>query len=489
MGIHSLCLLCIVYLLSGCQPPATVSEQQIQQLQFRTDPSQTAVPIEEIQADLESFADEHTARVAQAVDLILRRTQSVQDRAALIGLKIATGTGSLRIAIGPNPVVSTMDMVVHITLVRRAMEKHLSDFVNADCESIIDELRRSEQEIWTISEQLLNETQQQELAKLIDDWCDANPDTFYVFSVRFDDFAALRKTVATSKGKSRDSIFSLLLLDPLASLDPTTAELTEARLLTERIFYYVQRLPMILNWRFEYMFMQLVGTPEMEQLLLDSRRVGESADRLSRTVEDLEGRIPQHTETIVRELNTALTQQREALIADLELQEAVLRPLLDDTRLAIEQAESAADAITTAMVQSEATANDIERAAQAATEAGDAWARMAETVGATIELIDTGDDNAASKPANDGPPPEPVRTQDVLQSIEQARDTATELRKSLEQLNALIADDSLPRRLDDTRRGMTGIINTAMWRGVLLLILAFCLAVIYRLVVVRLIAR
>jgi hypothetical protein len=71
---------------------------------------------------------------------------------------------------------------------------------------------------------------------------------------------------------SPTSLFGLLFLDPMASMDPTTAAIEETRNTAERAMYYTQRMPTLLNWQMELFTYELAVQPETKQLLADTAR-------------------------------------------------------------------------------------------------------------------------------------------------------------------------------------------------------------------------
>jgi hypothetical protein len=107
------------------------------------------------------------------------------------------------------------------------------------------------------------------------------------------------------------SVFNLLSIDPLAGLDPATRELANTRLLGERGMFLARHMPTLIRWESELLTMQTAEMPQMEKLLANTAQLSESADRFSRTTEQLPELISSERQQIIQ----ALDEQRPGLIS------------------------------------------------------------------------------------------------------------------------------------------------------------------------------
>ena len=92
-------------------------------------------------------------------------------------------------------------------------------------------------------------------------------------SIRFREFVSGLEQNSTQAATAPTSLFSLLYLDPLAGLDPTSAAIQETRELGERVMYYSQRMPKLLSWQSELLAYQIADQPESKQILNDANRL------------------------------------------------------------------------------------------------------------------------------------------------------------------------------------------------------------------------
>src|SRR6185503_15804533 len=81
------------------------------------------------------------------------------------------------------------------------------------------------------------------------------------------------------------SLFSLLMIDPLAGLDPAARAIEQTRTTAERSLYYFQRLSSLLSWQTELLVYELTGTPEARKLLEATDRLTKLAERLPEVID------------------------------------------------------------------------------------------------------------------------------------------------------------------------------------------------------------
>src|SRR4029450_8526347 len=113
---------------------------------------------------------------------------------------------------------------------------------------VLEAWTRGERDVWNLGAKALSQKHLDELRRVIDEWRAANPTQYYVAYIRFTDFAhAMHITAGSSQAMAKGSVFGLLYLDPLAGLDPVGRELQEYRALTERLNFFVNRLPLVLS--------------------------------------------------------------------------------------------------------------------------------------------------------------------------------------------------------------------------------------------------
>ena len=192
---------------------------------------------------------------------------------------------------------------------------------------------------------------EEEAWELTDDFHDREPDPGFprhrremarpqssrhtsVVFVHFLDFASEIGRPAPGEAARRGNLFGLIGLDPLAGLDPAVRQIEQTRLLAERMIYYMQRVPYVVNLQVDRMTSELLLRPEVRELLADTDRVSRSMERFAGVAEDLPA-------TIARERQAIIDQFSNVLVA----QEATLRPMLVELRQALEAGDGMAGSV------------------------------------------------------------------------------------------------------------------------------------------------
>jgi len=136
-------------------------------------------------------------------------------------------------------------------------------------------------------------------------------------------------------------VFSLVNLDPTTGLDPAVREITLTRLFAERAMYTAQRMPFVLRLQTEFLMEQLAQQPAIQQVLTNSTRITDSADRFSRGWED--------TSRTITQLPDRLATERKEILAALEEQESKLRALAAEVNQSLVSAEKMSTSLNTTL--------------------------------------------------------------------------------------------------------------------------------------------
>lgn len=337
-------------------------------------PSSTLADARQVQAQVMDFADEMTLRLAEAIDQIEGRSQSIEGRTIAHRLKYTVAHGATIIASAQNPRIALVDMYVMISLQRALLEKNIvPQYFGTESDRLVQTFQTSEQEIKGLASKALTPEQIAEIDRLIAQWLENNPDRVYAGYVRFSEFSAARQvsTAQAQKGRA-GNVLGFLFIDPLAGLDPTTREIEQARLLAERAFFYMQRMPMLISWQAELLVMDTVSEPESRTVLTSVESLTLSVEQISQEVNELNERFPElvsaERQAILEQLDQTidvqrqksieqaldgLSAERKALIDQLAAQEEDLRPMITDLRNAVDSATALSDSVRSTTEQFE----------------------------------------------------------------------------------------------------------------------------------------
>ena len=324
---------CSFMRLNNSPPKAQVNSQQLSP----KGPS-GLVATSVLQQQVMRLADTYVATLAQACDDISTSSTNSDIRLTVLRWKLGQATAAYTDAIGENPAVNAMDLLVLVTMARMVVQDYGVSKYGDAIQPLLQAQMQMESNTWMIARGVLKPSQEVELRGLIQQWREKHPNQRYIGPIRFREFVSALNKMPPKNANSSTSIFSLLYLDPLAGLDPAAAAIQETRELGERAMYYSQRMPMLLSWQVEVLTYQLVGQPESQQLLSDFSRLAASADVFSKTAQQLPGLINDQRQA-------AIQQIMEGLAAN----EQKSRQLLSDTRLTLDSASEAATNLNTAI--------------------------------------------------------------------------------------------------------------------------------------------
>ncbi len=290
-----------------------------------------------IQQTCQRYADAFAGRVLESSGPIKRRSTDPEVINALIVWQLTQLNSAYTIATGPSPVLCLLDFVVLATLSRMVVEDTLIAS-NGDLMGPLASVYRDlERDAWANVTEILTSQQLQELQALITDWRAKNPRVTLVGFVHFSEFAKAAGWSQEARS-APGSLFGLIGLDPLAGLDPAVKQIEQTRLMAERVIFYMQRVPYLMDLQTERVVAQATLAPQIE-------RANASLERASLAMTDYA--------QIGADLPEAFAREREVLIQQLSgemlRQEAELRELLADLKTTLATGSETAVAVTSAV--------------------------------------------------------------------------------------------------------------------------------------------
>lgn len=261
--------------------------------------------------------------------------------------KLASVSSALSIASSPNPMVALSDMITMVSLERMRVEEPSTarTFGAEAARVLLAAYRKQEERVWRIASRALTQEQQDQLEALIAQWREQNPDQKYVSRVRLEDFARARQ-VSTDDERPGGSLLSLIMLDPLAGLDPATREVEKSRMLAERIFFYSSRMPNILKWQMESLYEGFFRTPEMKEAMDAFSSASDAAGKITQIADRLPKEIAAERQATLDQIFAGLTAQRQALRTELDQSQDKFQGTLKDFRSAVESTKELSESLT-----------------------------------------------------------------------------------------------------------------------------------------------
>jgi hypothetical protein len=336
----SIWLLIFALGLTGCSTTHGSGKQlknQLSSFQLTNGPS-GPVTSSVLQQQVMRFGDTYVATIAQASDDIALSTTNVEIREMMLRWKLQQATAAYNDVTGPNTPVNALDLMVLTTMARDVVQDYGVAHYGDKVKPLLEAQNSMESDARSMIASFLSPAQEMELNDLIHKWRVKHPHQVEIGPIRFQELAAALGDVPTEGKTAPASIFSLLYLNPLADLDPTTAAIVGIRELSERTVYYAQRTPTLLNWQIQLLSFQLGEQPKSLQMEMDFDRIALAAEDLGNTTKQL----PQ----IVREERKEGIQQ---VLQGLASQENKSGGLLTRAQVTLDSAGAAATNIDSAI--------------------------------------------------------------------------------------------------------------------------------------------
>jgi len=301
-----------------------------------------------LQTEVLRFADNYVNSVAAASDALAAGVGSRDVMVRALKWKLGQANAAYADATGENPVWNALDLTV-LAMVSRMVVTHPD--VRREFGPAADPLVATHQDLeksaWALARTFLTAEQVEELKNLVEEWRRANPNERSVTGARFREFAInLGKYSPTGARNKPTSIFSMLYLDPFAGLDPTTVAIDQSRELAERVVAYAERLPTLVRWQAELLALQVAQQPAAQDISADLGRTSRAIDSISKTAEGIPALVDAQRQAAIDQFFGGVTEQREALLAELDSRDARIRSLLAELRETMDAGGRMGDSLT-----------------------------------------------------------------------------------------------------------------------------------------------
>jgi hypothetical protein len=310
----SIVVIASLSLLAGCAGLGTPTQPKSQDVAVTKIGAETAtkpaMQRQQLEVEVMRFGDRYSARMSLEADRIKAKAATPELRWFAAGWKLACQTAVVEIAVGPNSVENLLDMLVLVSLTREEVETYwMPEVLGPELgQGLLKAARMLEEELWEGSSRVLTPEQQADLRALIHEWNERNPDQHYFWSIRFSGFSDQRaqelQTVQQTGG----------LLGEISQTREAAAEMQE---FAERVMYYMQRAPNLTRLQAEFGMVEALNMPEVTQVLNDTNRITRSTERYAAVLE----KLPADTEAAITHMFDELSQEREAAIVQIALQQ------------------------------------------------------------------------------------------------------------------------------------------------------------------------
>ncbi len=229
----------------------------------------------------------------------------------------------------------------------------------------------------------------------------------------------------------------------------------------DRFTDIVDGFPEATRWQLEQVIYELEDRDLFRRFLASMEEFSTSTKQMAATAEHLPEQLREQTAKLIEEIDARQAQ----------------------LQISLKHTEAAAAAIDKAMQRVNEAATTLDTTSHSVTETARAWESAAQTIGQTVREF-------RQEPGT-APATRPFDINDYRTTAEALTQTAVELRTLTTEIRELLAEEQITRQIDNvdarlkdtvdhTAEQARHLSNQLTWRGVLLLVVAFGLAVVYR---------
>jgi hypothetical protein len=273
---------------------------------------------QELQLKVMRFADTYSEQVVAFTGRMSPFAEGGDDPAVrqkrqdLISWQLAQATAAVQIAAGPRPPANALDMVVLVHLTHGIVARSWPSRYGEDAGAIVKLFEGLEPMAWKLLDGLASEQQMAEFRNLLDRFSENTPGLETAAFLRFAD-------IASAGGKTREKVSPGLLgivgLDPLEGIDPAIREFEQTRQLAERVVYYLQRMPALVELQVARATERIGGSDQMRRTVDSVERVGLLAESMARTSDELPQLIARERQAAIDQVMTNLAAQQSQMLA------------------------------------------------------------------------------------------------------------------------------------------------------------------------------
>ncbi|MEY2697456.1 MAG: hypothetical protein RL333_1594 [Pseudomonadota bacterium] len=346
--------LLLLFLMNGCtliQKAAELPIAAVRSIPFGADHDRTYDPVS-LQETLLRFADNFIISASLATEGLKRNGVPVE-REFMVLAKVRLSSDMIALVTGSNSLNNLISTLIYTKSMRLSIDEYWRPVQFGDSAipmaKVLDERNR---ELEEYAAKILTPRQLEELHQVIDRWHKSHPSSEHNIGELANISTVnqiLKVANQTVQNDGSYSVFSLLDLDPLASLDPATRELAETRLFGERTLFLTQRLPQMMEWQMELLAYRTGRLPEVTTIVDSAAGISKSSERFSLTV---------------AELPALIHREQEAFMARLKEQQAGLDQLARDSAHTFAEGSRMADSARDVLVTYRSILDQMDKAAQ-----------------------------------------------------------------------------------------------------------------------------
>jgi len=392
-------------------------------------PGEKLQPIDTLHPRLMALADNCAQRVSIATESFAEEAKTREAALQSVRWRLAFSRLIYQTATSPSPLSGLLDMLV---LVRTGsvlfQSRGIADVWGPPARHIANGIGAMEATCWQVVGDYIGKAQVQELRVTLDAWQEKKLGAAADEIDELPDFRQIAHALGKNESNSNGGIMSFLSIDPLAGLEPVAREVALTRQFTERMLYWAERMPALIDMQVELGTLEAQKLPEVVAAVGSLERATKAAETIADTAKSLPAQIGPEREAAIRQISEELDAQRKALVTDLEQASAPVQKLLVESRETIAAGQALSQELT----------------------------KTVQAVDAMLKRFDK-DPNAPKEPE----PAQPGKPFDIVEYGE----AATRVGAAAAELRGAVTavDQAMPRMIDAVDRA----VDRAFWMGIL----------------------
>jgi len=379
------------------------------------------------------YADRYYMVISSAVDAIKRGNPDPTQRRLAHQIKLNGVQAMNDIVSNDDPYAEILDLVVAVTLESRLLidENRAEQLFGERAPGLIHAIRTMRVEAWELAAKVLTQDQLELLDYIILEWRRLHPEIEQVSFVKFDNFASARAAELLQQLKAGNGF--------LAPLSEASKVLKDWDRLAERAFWYSKRAPNLAAIQAEGAVNEILAAPEIGSMFQLAERLGKTAESIPQTIDT----------------------QRRAIFAELDARQTLLTNTLGDVRHIVTELNALGNTgsvLGTNLQLTLAGLNDV--------------LKTTDEVGRHLGF--------------DRPPARPFDIHDYIATLVQLNEVVTNVHQLSLSADQLTRSESWKKGLQDMTNAADRRVDRVFSRLCLLLVLAFILAIAYRLISLQL---
>lgn len=264
-----------------------------------------------LQLEVMDFSDSYINGMWSEIDALLAGNTDPARRVAALAWKLRYGSASMEIATGADPRTNLLDMAIFISAGKWALDRYwIPGVFGEEAAGLRRHYRAMDRQIWSLVAETLTEEQTQLLRALIDQWIAGSPKQFEVSSLRFRNLEGVNPADFRREKSARGL---------LASVRRWLGEVNTSLLFGERVLFYVERTPRILNQQTDLTLAQIANDFPITRFNPDPTAITSYLDALPGRIQAGLDAHPEAFKEVLPGISGALGEARQLVTSSTEL--------------------------------------------------------------------------------------------------------------------------------------------------------------------------